>query len=123
MTERDDHHESKADLQCLNVRSSSSSEGEEMLVVMINDSNLCEAKKMVDGDDQTISRSTLLKPLRERRNFVLSPLTTLDTRVLHENVLLECKEKELYFKTKPSRRGNKIEEILSLFERNTHINE
>ena len=147
MTERDDHQYSKADCKCLNVRSSCTEGGEatslhekSMMMIKRDCSSICssvvvsEDHKEVIGsvlyDGRKYSSSTCnsrevktssQKPLRERRHFVLSPLSTFDSKEVHQHVLLECKEKELYFKTKPSRRGNKIEEILNLFERNTQI--
>ncbi|KAG2389067.1 hypothetical protein C9374_014467 [Naegleria lovaniensis] len=62
--------------------------------------------------------SNCQEPLRIRRRVVLPKLIVPNLESVHECVLLECKEKELYMKLGKFRE-NRVEEILDMFERNT----
>ncbi|KAF0972469.1 hypothetical protein FDP41_009372 [Naegleria fowleri] len=63
-------------------------------------------------------RRDFQEPLRIRRRVVLPKLIVPNLESVHECVLLECKEKELYLKLGKFRE-NRVDEILDMFERNT----
>ncbi|KAL9654591.1 hypothetical protein ABK040_006654 [Willaertia magna] len=59
-----------------------------------------------------------LLPLRKRRHLNIPPVSIPNKQIVHDNVLEECKLKEIYLK---EHRSESIASILSLFERNTLI--
>jgi len=90
--------------------------------------NFDQSMVMVD-DEETCKfniprvRKPTHRPLRERRNFVVEKLSIPSATLIHQHVLLECKERERYLKESVFRSDHSMSYILSLFERNTHYSD